>query len=198
MRPNVRRVLGEPQEGEQGRDQRRRRSGHQPVRQRRVDQDAPQQRLTLRFQRLGSEQPVPLCRTCRTHPRVPAQVVVPGYLPPPWATKPLPKAIRLREIGERAIVGWREITAQCGARAQAGAHAQHVWRFRAVTAASVLSCPVFSTYCRLLHNAALGLVGGAVALYFHQTLTADRAVAAVAGALVLFFTGAALLSGEQQ
>ena len=53
-------------------------------------------------------------------------------------------------------------------------------------------------YCRLLHNAALGLVGGAVALYFHQTLTADRAVAAVAGALVLFFTGAALLSGEQQ
>ena len=58
-------------------------AGHQPIREWRVDQDAPQQCLTLRFQRLGSEQPVPLCRTRRTHPRVPAQVVARGDVHPP-------------------------------------------------------------------------------------------------------------------
>ncbi len=53
-------------------------------------------------------------------------------------------------------------------------------------------------YCRLLHNAALGLVGGAVALYVHRSLTVPLATAAAVGALVLFFTGASLLSGEQK
>ncbi len=54
-------------------------------------------------------------------------------------------------------------------------------------------------YCRLLHNAALGLVGGAVALYVHRSLTAPLATAAAAvGALVLFFAGASLLSGGQK
>ena len=46
-----------------------------------VYQDAPQPRLPLRFQRFGPKQAKPLYRTRRTHPRVPAQVVVRSYLP---------------------------------------------------------------------------------------------------------------------
>ena len=56
VRPNARRELGEPQETEQGRDQRRHHDHHQPVRHLRVDQDAAQQRLSLRVQRLGPKQ----------------------------------------------------------------------------------------------------------------------------------------------